>query len=662
MNAATLLRSPDGLLTEAVEAGRWSDACALAERSLGQGREDDTEQKLLYAVALIRSGRIDRGLDQLDPEVASLPEARVTLRRHVLSWLIREKQFDAAVAVLGRLLDVQPEAVEELRLRGSLFGRTRQFPAALADALRLIELRPDDLDGQAAYLQLLLQDGQVEAAGAYARVLAARAARNPRLARIALLCLGRAGLTENAARLAEAAESAWPAEPEVIAEVARAYWDAGRTEEAIAAGERCVAVSPDAPRLRQLLGHVYRSAMRSDGNARAAEHLGEALRHMPGDANTALLLGEVLLRTGKPGEAAPHLAEACKKITHSANARALLARAYKQNGQHAEAAHEFRQLIALQPGSHRWHRYAAGALSQAGQTAEAADLFDRFTAERERALPPSFEAGLEQLWAKADAADVPAARLDWAWQLRRDRTADRQGWERAAKWGYLADHYLLDWLECRDDQVHEAMSRLADLTAVEQAFAQVDPSRGLILASAHIGAMYAGPLALELLGVKSKWLASTPSVARTSYARSLISTSDQGGTDVARKVLGALGGGNAVVIAVDGAINLAAPRVAFEGQEITYSSFAARMAHRLGIPSMFVAPFWENGQIYFMLERLPDAGRRESADDYADRWRAAYLRCLRQFLGGAPENLRLSGGLWRYVRPAEGTGPRRVHE
>jgi tetratricopeptide (TPR) repeat protein len=662
VNAATLLRAPRSALAEAVEEGRWSDACASGERSVGQGGEGDAGEQLLYAVALIRSGRIDRGLGQLNPEIAGLPEARLTLRRHVLPSLVREKRFDAAIAVLGRLLDARPDSVDELRLRGSLLGRTRQFPAALADALRLIELRPDDLDGQAAYLQLLLQDRQIEVAGAYARVLAARAARNPRLAKIALLCLGRAGLTEDAARLAGAAEPAWAADPEVIGEVVRAYWDAGRTEDAIAAGERCVAVSPDAPKLRQLLGHVYRSAMRTDGNARAVEHLTEALRCAPGDATTALLLGEGLLRAGRPGEAAPHLAHACKKITHSANARALLARAYKQNGQHAEAAHEFRQLIALQPGSHRWHRYAAGALSQAGQTVEAADLFDRFTAERERALPPSFEAGLEQLWVKAETADVPAARLDWAWQLRRDRTADRQAWERAAKWGYLADHYLLDWLECRDGQVHEAMSRLADLTEVERAFAQVDASRGLILASAHIGPMYAGPLALELLGVKSKWLASTPSVARTSYARSLISTSDQGGTDVARKVLGALGGGNAVVIAVDGAINLAAPRVAFEGQEITYSSFAARMAHRLGIPSMFVAPFWANDRISFVLERLPDAGRRESADDYADRWRAAYLRCLRQFLGGAPENLRLSGGLWRYVRPPEDRGPRGLHE
>jgi hypothetical protein len=59
------------------------------------------------------------------------------------------------------------------------------------------------------------------------------------------------------------------------------------------------------------------------------------------------------------------------------------------------------------------------------------------------------------------------------------------------------------------------MTRLADLSEAERVLSEVDRSNGVILASAHIGPMYAGPLALELLGVQSRWLASTPSVART---------------------------------------------------------------------------------------------------------------------------------------------------
>ena len=119
---------------------------------------------------------------------------------------------------------------------------------------------------------------------------------------------------------------------------------------------------------------------------------------------------------------------------------------------------------------------------------------------------------------------------------------------------------------------------------------------------------------------------------------------------VAKAFMASVREGYAVVIAVDGAINLGAPRIRFEGQEITYSSFAARSAHRLGVPSVFCAPRWEGDRIGFVIERLPDPEEGEDADTHADRWRDAYLDSLKRFLGGAPENLRLSGGIWRLIR------------
>ena len=209
---------------------------------------------------------------------------------------------------------------------------------------------------------------------------------------------------------------------------------------------------------------------------------------------------------------------------------------------------------------------------------------------------------------------------------------------------------MLDWLECRDDRIHDAMMRLADLGDAERELGAIDRSKGMILASAHIGPMYAGPLALELLGVRSRWLASTPSVARTAYAESLISTSEQDDMEVGKAFMKSLRQGYSVVIAVDGAINLAAPRIVFEGQEMTYSSFAARTAHRMGVPSVFAAPRWEGDRIGFVIKRLPDPNADESSDSHAERWKDAFLSVLHEYLGGEPENLRLSGGLWRHIR------------
>lgn len=198
------------------------------------------------------------------------------------------------------------------------------------------------------------------------------------------------------------------------------------------------------------------------------------------------------------------------------------------------------------------------------------------------------------------------------------------------------------------------MTLLDDLDETERRFAPLlAGGKGVVVATAHVGPMYAGLMVLELLGIPSRWVASMPGVATAHYASALISTADQTEAQVARQCFRALQSGFAVCIAVDGAPNPAAPRVPFAGQEITYSSFAARAAHRLGSPSVFYAPRWRNGKIVQTLEMLPAAEPGEDVERYALRWQEAYLGHLREHLAGAPEDLRLSGGLWRHVRPVD---------
>ncbi|MBN3851732.1 Vi polysaccharide transport protein VexE, partial [Paraburkholderia sp. Ac-20342] len=137
------------------------------------------------------------------------------------------------------------------------------------------------------------------------------------------------------------------------------------------------------------------------------------------------------------------------------------------------------------------------------------------------------------------------------------------------------------------------------------------------------------------------------------YARSLISTSDRTEVQVVKASLKALQEGHAVCLAVDGALNPAAARVPFESQEITWSSFAARASYRLGLPSVFYAPRWERGRIVHTLERLSEPHDGETLEDYVARWQHEWLAHLRGHLAGQPENLRLSGGLWRHVVAAD---------
>jgi len=73
----------------------------------------------------------------------------------------------------------------------------------------------------------------------------------------------------------------------------------------------------------------------------------------------------------------------------------------------------------------------------------------------------------------------------------------------------------------------------------------------------------------------------------------------------------------------------------------------------MGVPSVFYAPRWENGQVTYTLAMLPAANPGEDADAYALRWQKAYFERLREHVAGPPENLRLSGGIWRHVQSAD---------
>ena len=641
-----------------IRASEWRVGLAAAEAAQAGGHEPDVEVHLLVQLARLRSGMI--AAEAVTPDLIRDADGRRDLRVLGISPLLRAGQIDAAGILLDHLIEALPPLAEDHAQRGGVRARQRRWDEAIADADRVEELA-DAAGGPLAMvsrIQYRLQGGRVDEALALVRALGSAPPQEERLTAIML-----AVLLRNQA-FVEAADLAAKVDPETVTGASLAGYlvqallrDA-RHEAAIKLGESLLRDGIDGAMLRSHLGQAWQGGgVLAERAERAAAHFEAGLALAPDDIQMNAALGDILLRAGKIDAALPYLAKTCELQPKLAQVRALYARALKQAGRYEEASDSFRQLLTLVPGDGgRWQRFAAGALAQAGHRDEAADLFDAYVAKRRAALPDTFDAGLDALWGRLDEAKIPQGRLDWAWSLRDPAsTLDRAEWERRAKWGHLADHYLLDWLECRDDQVHEAMAHFADefdfLEEFTAGMRALSPGKGVVYASAHIGAMYFGPLSLELIGERSRWLASTPSVARTSYAESLISTSDQTDTQVARAFMRALGQDNIVVVVVDGAINLAAPRILFEGREVTYSQFASRTAYRMGSSSAFVAPVWRpDNRLGFVLKALPMPEPEESANDYAARWQAAYFGHLRAFLAGEPQNLRLSGGIWRLIR------------
>jgi len=641
-----------------VRASAWAEGLAAAEAARSAGGEPDDKTRLLLAIAGLRSGTLPA--EAIEADLIRAAEGRRDLRRLAISPLLRGGNHAEAGILLDRLVEAGLAEAEDHTQRAGTRARQKRWDEAIADADCAAELAGAEGGeiAQVSRIQYRLQAGRAEEALALVRAIGPDLPLEERLLAIMLAVLLRAGTLPEAADLAARILPDAVLNASLAGYIAQALARAGRHAEAIEAGERMLGFGLDGPMLRSHLGQAWvAGGSLAERTERAVEHFTAGLGMAPDDIQMNAALGDLLLRAGRVDAALPYLAKSCELQPKLAQVRALYARALKQAGHYEEAAASFRILLTLVPGDGgRWQRFAAGALAQAGHREEAAELFDAYVSKRRAALPASFDEGLDALWDRLDEAKIPEGRLDWAWSLRDPAsTLDRAEWERRARWGHLADHYLLDWLECRDDQVHEAMLHFADeLDYLEEFNAKIRamaPGKGAIYASAHIGAMYFGPLSLELVGERSRWLASTPSVARTSYAESLISTSDQTDTQVARSFMRALGQDSIVVVVVDGAINLAAPRIPFEGREVTYSQFASRTAWRMGAPSAFVAPVWRpDNRLGFVLEAMPMPDEGESANDYANRWQAAYFGHLRRFLSGEPQNLRLSGGIWRLIR------------
>lgn len=654
MVSGVIRNRPDARLADAkraIRAGDWAAGLSLLEEMTRNDIPLDAAARLLREIARIRSEGGDGDTAGLDAGLVRDADGRADLRRLLIGPLVKEGNLNTAAWALDILIEAWPDSPDDLRSSASVLARLKRWEGAIARIDAAARLDPDNPSIQTARIQLRLLAGDSASAAEIARASMAVAERVPEHSHVWMTALLRDGDAAAAARIAM---KAGPIDERVAAAGVQALLACGRTAAAIAFGRGALEAGHDSAALRSQLAqaHLARSTY-DDRTVAALEHLCAGVGLEPDNLRLNSLYGETLLRAGRYEQSLPFLEKSCALAPGLGHTRAIYARALRYAGRYDEAANEWLKLATRAPEQPRWQRAATAALTQAGRVDEAAGFFDAFVRRRAAALPATFASGFARLKDRAQTVAIPRARLDWAWSLRTDRLdVDRSAWERAAQWGHLADHFLLEWLECRDDRAEEAMELLADLDDAADFLASLrEAGRGFIVATAHVGPMYAGLMALELLGVPSRWLASTPRVARSHYASSLISTGDQTEMQVVKASLKALQDGYAVGIAVEGALNPAAARIPFEGQEITYSSFAARAAWRLGVPSLFYAPRWQDGRIAHTLEMLPTPLPGETVDDYASRWQSAWLAQLRVHLGGPPENLRMSGGLWRHIRP-----------
>ena len=644
--------SPLDAAKRAIRTEAWRAGLAQFDEIERKGGALDASAQVLKAIARIRTDGFAAGIEGLDVARIREAQARADLRRLVVAPLVKSGALSEAARVLDLLVQAYAESADDWRSYASVLGRLKRWPEAIAHADQAARCAPHDVSLLATRIQFRTQAGETAAAMQLARESIDAAPMVPEDAHVWMSALLRGGDHAGAASVAARIDAV---NHRVASVAVQALRTDGRVAAAISVGRNALRAGHDSAALRSQLAQAHLArGMHDDRMVAALEHLAAGVGMAPGDLRLNSLYGETLLRAGRFAQAVPFLEKSIALAPGLEHVRAMYARALRHSGAHAASADQYLQLARSNEAHARWQRAAAGALTQAGRTEEAATLFDAFIRRRSAALPATFEQALANVDASASKVTVPQARLDWAWALRGEAGATgempRADWERAAQWGYLVDHLLLDWLECREAHVEEAMALLASLDEADRFFEPLrETGRGFVVATAHVGPMYGGLMALDLLDIPARWVASTPGISRSHYARSLISTGDKTEVQVVKASLKALQEGHAVCLAVDGALNPAAARVPFENQEITWSSFAARACFRLGLPSIFYAPRWEQGRIAHTLERLPEPQEGQALEDYVVQWQHAWFAHLRAYLAGRPENLRLSGGLWRHV-------------
>lgn len=586
--------------------------------------------------------------------LADLPHAalvdeqgRNLYRRRLVVPAIREGRFDDAVALLERLTRLEDAPAKDFATLASVLMRAGRRAEGLTQLDAAGERDPDNLAIAAQRLQGRLQSGRLEEAATLARRYASQCAATPRLALFVMLAFVRGGDPEEAARVAALVSDQPDQSAEALAVAAEALADTGRPQAALDVCEKALARGLTSAALHLCAARAILAIHGEE--AHALRHLDAARALEPENLQALKTAGEMLLGFGRAHEAAELLTRARSLAPKAQTVGLLTARALKHARRYNEAADVMRDLVAAGDRSPAMRRFAASALLQAGRGQEAREIYESFVAERREALRGSFSEALASLRDDLSQARIPQARLDFAWSIANSRM-DRSQWDAGARWGLLADLLLLDWLECAPERAGEIVELIE--TETEGA----DPVReahaagaGVLLLGAHIGPLYAGPLAVHLSGMRYKWLASAPTIMSAPHAGSLISTSDRNEEDVGKAVIVALREGACVMMALDGAMSPAAPSVNWRGRRATYSDFAARLVYRRNIPAFFAASFWRAGKIAQCVEPMPQPLPGEEIRAFETRWREVYFAQIEKQILRGPENMRLAGGVWRKI-------------
>ena len=335
------------------------------------------------------------------------------------------------------------------------------------------------------------------------------------------------------------------------------------------------------------------------------------------------------------------------------------AREFERLGRREEAASIYGALARIGKAPMTFHRIVAEGLNRTGQPDTANELIASTIAARARTLPDRIETALERAWDRIDQQEMDPRALAWAWEHRApDLEIDREEFERRARWGMAADMVLLDWLECRPDDMRAKDLFINGEERATALRAVLASERGYCVAGAHLGAVFAGPLYYHLHDLDVKYVGAFARLDASPMSRRLIPIPDLSREDLRREAAEVVDRGHILGMSIDG--SLEGPLIDFGADGlpgVRVSPLLARNIHRTGCGSSFRYTTWEDGRLRIMTTDLPPPEKDEPFEPFFARWLAAYRDCVAAALATIrPEDLRLTSGLWRGIKGLQAPG------
>jgi putative PEP-CTERM system TPR-repeat lipoprotein len=324
-----------GLAGEAsLRLGNVGAATSYFEQATRLAPGDPTKRTGL-GLARLSAGFSEAGFAELEAATeidAASTQADLTL----IAARMRARQYDRALASIGRLEAKQPGAALPHNLRGTVLLAKGDVPGARASFERALQIDPSLAAAAANLAELDMRDG--EPAKARAR-LGPLVQRNPldvgaamALARV----LERTGAsrdeTEETLRKAQRAN---PTAIEPVLALGRSYLQSDKLRDAVSIVQQALNHHPDDRRLLDLLGTAL---LLGDQKQQAIEVYERLVRLDPKNPSVHLRMGEVKATAGDPSGALASFRQAAELDTRSPAPQLAIAVLHAKEGRKAEAA------------------------------------------------------------------------------------------------------------------------------------------------------------------------------------------------------------------------------------------------------------------------------------------------------------------------------------